>query len=276
MRHSEFAPMACLLLIPVLHAQDAFLEKWRESSATQSPQVKLVISAPKSTFYMGEMIPLNLAFSSSTPNGFYASASVRDFRDRMDGMDEFIADPAEATEDPLKDNRSYGGSITESGPSLLSNAPFSVERVLNEWVRFRGPGVYRAYIVSHRVWPAAEGPNGPRRGSPTTLVLTSNVLTLEIEPAPAEWTLKQLAAAVRVLDGPATNRGDVLASRTHAGRILRFLETPEAAAELVKRLREQRARDPYSSAWHWESRDIELGVRTSPYIDASGQLVLVP
>ncbi len=126
------------------------------------------------------------------------------------------------------------------GPLILSEEPFSFERILNEWVRFRKPGRYRVFVLSHRVSQTGQADRADyylllyARGTPVEIA--SNILNIEIRPAPASWVKEQIGAATRILDAPATGGDEAAKERTRAGRILRFLDTPEAAAELAKHL----------------------------------------
>ena len=154
-----------------------------------------------------------------------------------------------------------------------------MERDLNEWVRFRRPGVYRVHVVSKRAWPASGAAFGIEEKSifdPDRISLTSNILTLQIQSTPPDWAARQIADAVKVLDRPARQNPIEFESRRQAGRILRFLYTPEAAAELVKRRQEQQNGDPLIRTLHWEDREVDLGVRTSPFIDSAGRLIPAP
>jgi hypothetical protein len=135
---------------------------------------------------------------------------------RMNYVEEFVADPASFVEDPLQGLQAGTGGMggLTGGPVALSSKPFTFERVLNEWVRFAGPGVYRVYVISRRV-SATDKPGRP-------LELVSNILTLNIRPAPEAWIRQQIAAA----------------RATRDYRTLRFLPSAEAASQLVLALPE--------------------------------------
>jgi hypothetical protein len=175
----------------------------------------------------------------------------------MNGVEQFIVDPASFAEDPLRGLPGEEGGMggLSSGPLTLSEKPYSFERVLNEWVRFRQPGTYRVYVLSHRVGPTRERARG------TPIELASNILTIDVRPAPALWVKDQIAAATSILDAPAASGDDTAKERVRAGRILRFLDTPEAAAALAKHLGAGRDVDSYL---------LHLGVLGSPY---RGQLL---
>ena len=139
----------------------------------------------------------------------------------MNYMEEFVAAPAEFAEDPLRGLPGGEGGMggLSGGPVVLSEKPFTFERVLNEWVRFRRPGTYRVYVLSRRVRRAAN-----------PIELVSNILTIDIRPAPADWVAAQIAA----------RGGNALLQ-------LRFLGSPEAGKELVRRLTAGQDVDSYGA-----------------------------
>ena len=121
--------------------------------------------------------------------------------------------------------------------------------------------------------------------------MTSNVLMLEIQSTPPQWAAAQLAASLEILNQPLVPAGSwgsaaAREARAKAGAVLRFLDTREAAGELVRLWLKERPptsvdRSPRfrlndSLADPPEYRDVELGVHSSPYIDATGQLIPAP
>ncbi len=238
----------------------------------QSP-VKLEISAPKSVFFLGETIPLRLSFTSAQPNVYAVDGDPTGVLSRVSLADQFIVDPVADSEDPLQGLPGHGGGIgtLHAGPTTLSEIPFVSEKTRNEWVRFRKPGVFHVHVVSRHVEKAGE--RGPQ------IEVASNVLTLEIRPAPAEWVKQQIDSAVKVLETPVEAHSDaaekeiaVLPPHAHmfmppldgqaawrrflAGRTLRFLDSPEAARQLLLHLPPGTSLDSYS---------LHLGVLGSPY-----------
>jgi hypothetical protein len=226
--HVLFAASLSLCSVHVW-AQDAYLSRWQALHGRQPNGVTFEISAAKNQFYSGELIPLQLSFTSAQANGFVADSRLQDRAGRMNGMEEFLVDPVALTEDPLHglpgENIGMGG--LSGGPVPLSAKPFTFERFLNEWVRFRKPGKYRVAVLSRRVSHISD----PAAGR---LELVSNILAIEIVPAPAAWVKEQIAEAVTTLDGPLND--DLRERRLRASATLRFLESPEAALELVRHL----------------------------------------
>jgi hypothetical protein len=242
-------------------AQDSYLARWQAVRARQPQAVTFQISAAKSEFYLGELIPLELSFTSTQPKAFSADTRLQDRVGRMNGTEEFLVAPAALTEDPLLGLPGQTGGMggLSGGPMLLSDKPFTIERLLNEWVRFRKPGEYRIAVLSRRVTPA-----DPTRseyylqthpgGAPLELV--SNILTIDIVPAPAAWVKRQIADAVGVLNAPADLSEETRQRRLRAVRTLRFLDSPEAAIELARHL---------GSGDDVDSWSLHMGVLGSPY-----------
>jgi hypothetical protein len=239
---------ATLLCSGFAYAQDASLARWQALHARQPDAVTFEIFAAKSEFYSGELIPLQLSFSSTQPKGFLADTRLQDRVGRLNGMEEFLVDPAALTGDPLRGLPGEHGAMggLSGGEIPLSGKPFSFEIVLNEWVHFRKPGTYRIAILSRRVTQISGG----------RLELVSNILTLRIVPAPAAWVKQQIADAVRILDYPADPSQATQQRRLLAGRTLRFLESPEAAIELARHL---------GSGDDIDSWSLHMGVLGSPY-----------
>jgi HEAT repeat protein len=256
--------LAAILSLPGRHAaaQDPYLGRWQTLHARQTGAVSFQISAAKSQYYSGELIPVQLSFTSTQPKTFLADTRLQDRVGRMNGVEEFLIDPAALTEDPLRglpgENGGMGG--LSGGPCVLSDKPFTFERVLNEWVRFRKPGKYRIAILSRRVVQVdptrSEYYLQTHPGEGTRQELVSNILTLNIVPAPAAWVKQQIAEAVGVMDAPTDPRQDAQPRLLRAGSTLRFLDSPEAALELARHL---------GSGDNVDSWALHMGVLGSPY-----------
>jgi hypothetical protein len=237
----------------------------------QSP-VKLEISTPKTVFFLGETIPVRLSFTSTRPNEFVVSGDPVGVLSRISLSDQFIVDPATDAEDTLEGLPGQSGGIgtLHAGPAVLSDIPFVSEKILNEWVRFRKPGIFKVHVLSRRVQKAGE--HGPQ------MEVVSNALTLEIRSAPEDWVKEQIDAAVQVLKAPqrpgANTSSELFGGipipnmhmpplddaaareRFLAARTLRFLDSPEAATQLLLHLNDGMSLDSYS---------LHLGVLGSPY-----------
>jgi hypothetical protein len=94
-------------------------------------------------FQMGEVIPIELSFTSSVAKRYHINMARSDRSGRMH-WEEFRVRPQEGARDPLQINFAFGalgGGLTTI--RLLGPEPESVKLTLNEWVRFDRPGAYR-------------------------------------------------------------------------------------------------------------------------------------
>jgi hypothetical protein len=233
-----------MLLTPAVRAQDAFIAGWQALRGAQPAHIHLHIAAPKTAFHAGETIPLTLSFTADEPGTFVTDSRLYDRVGRLNYLDEFRADPAAAAEDPLRglpgETGGMGG-LSGGNVTLTPGKAFTVERILNEWVRFRGPGTYRVYVLSRR---ARQVTGASAVSKPVEVV--SNVLTLEIGAAPPEWVSEQIATATAILDAPAGNDAESRGARQRAGLALRFLNTLDSGTALAKRLPPENSVDAFA------------------------------
>ncbi len=231
-----------VLFVPLAWAQDAFLARWETLRASQPAGVEFRIATPKTTFYLGETIPLAFSFTATNPRSFVADSRVQDRVGRMNYIEEFVPDSA-TTEDPLRGlpGESGGmGGLSGGNAILSSEKPFTVERILNEWVRFRAPGRYRIYVLSRRVRQVTGTAQTDQElqmfAASKPVEVVSNVVTLEIAAAPPGWVSEQITAATAILDNTTGNDSESGRARQRAGLTLRFLNTVESGTALAKRL----------------------------------------
>ncbi len=190
----------------------------------------------RTQFRKGEIIRLELAYSSQVADTYQLEAREYDRVGRLNMTDRYVVDrPADAP-DPLADYFHYGivglGGLSQMPPPL-SAKPFVIKRDLNEWLRFDKPGHYRLYVSSARILTKKPGQSIGFGGK----VVTSNILEFDILPDDAAWDDATLRDAVRVLDTPKTDSLVYNDSpRQRAARTLRFLGTLAAVREMVQRL----------------------------------------
>jgi len=201
----------------------------------------------QSVFHIGEMIELDLAFTSTAPQKYSLDAA---HFERPFGVDNITVTPRLGWEDPFGAFYKLCPVMYEGGLQnilTLSKQPTIVPIVLNDWFRFERPGEYEIKVDSGRV----SSPNG-RSGR---IVLSSNRLPIRIIPATAQWQEETLKNAFAVLDqtGTDTYYWQRMA-RYRAARTLRCLGTSAAAREMGKRIKE------YEAA----SSEFILGLATSP------------
>ncbi len=201
---------------------------------SRDPQLTVTLRNNQSSFHIGEIIPLDLAFTSSTPNTYQLDMATYDRSGRLN-EDQFVVDTGNGSDDPLHLYfRAYKGFMAGGlrGFKGLSTTPATIHAVLNEWVRFKAPGQYRLTVISNRV--SKVGSN--EFGNPT---VTSNSVTLTILPATKEWQDATFKSAIQTLDStkppvvPPANSAD---PRSQAVKTLRYLGTPEAAREMARRI----------------------------------------
>jgi hypothetical protein len=191
--------------------------------------VKLVVDTEggRRRFALGEPIVLELRFTSSLADAYQLDLGTYDRSGRL-WSESFRFEPSEQVADPLAD---YFGEIRgglggiRPMPKILSAEPVAVRVTLNEWARFAGPGTYRFFVQSTRVFVTNEV-DGVRTQQ-ELMVTSEGVLELELASDPA-WAEKELARVAAVL-AKGGDEETVGAAR----RALRFLGTPAAARAMV-------------------------------------------
>jgi len=215
----------------------------------------------KSIFRMGEAIPLELHFISSTPGRYEAMTHAyhRVYHYSPWGYDNFTVDPAENTVDPLRGQAGMASAISVmSEPRTpLTSKPVVIERLLNEWLSFRNAGRYRITAKTTRL-RGAESPSTP-------IPLQSNAIEIELISPEIGWGDAQLKDAVAVLErGESDFRKYYSRAQPeeekiiNAGRVLRFLHTRGAALALVRLF--EKAPPP-------ARYDLVAGLYGSPYLN---------
>ena len=219
----------CLLLqlaaVPGASAQEAFETKHRQRLAENPEGVALTVSleSGRRWFEMGEVVRLQLSFSSQIPDTYQLALMTYSRSGRLN-VDLATVTPAVGAVDPLEDYFGAGlfgflGGGALPPPEVLGQEPVSASLVLNEHLRFNRPGRYRLFVVSNRVEPVDQYAG---------LSVASNVIDLEILPADASWQQRLTAEAVAAL----RNDGDTTELEA-ACRVLRFVGTAEAVIAIL-------------------------------------------
>ncbi len=194
--------------------------------------LRIRFKEPRTRYVQGETITIVLEYASATPSKYGGSTSSYDRSGRLNRIESYLVTPREGTRDPLAIY--YGAGVFPlpggglSSWFTLGSKSFTLERDLNEWVRFDRPGTYSISVASTRVGLARSDP----RGFPSYekfIPLTSNSLELEIVAPSGEWQSKQLRLITADLDSADSTKS--LAAR----RALRFLGTRGAALEMARR-----------------------------------------
>jgi hypothetical protein len=225
------SPFRSLLLIVVLlFVQTGFAQDF------DAVAFILTTKNGKNVFRIGEAIPIELRFVSSIPGRYevLTNASHRVFLN-SNTFDQFIVEPAQDTVDPLRGQVGMPSAVSVmSDPRMpLLDQPVIVERLLNEWLSFRNAGRYRITAKTTRL-RIAENSSPP-------IPLQSNAIEIELIRPEQGWADTQLKDAVAVLErGESDSRKYYSRAQPeedkiiNAARILRFLNTREAALALVR------------------------------------------
>lgn len=212
-----------VLAFSVSAQTDSFLKTYRERIEKNPNDVDFSIKFKndQTKFHQGEIISIELKFTTSTPNFYNFLNRTYDRSGRLH-LDGFVIDKKEKTFDPLYDYFYRGWSRSGGGlynvPTLGSN-PQTVNYELNEYLSFKEPGKYRLYINSPRISLKIEGKNNLSTAfGGSSIPLTSNILEFEILPADAKWQEEKFAEAVE-----------------KDCKLLRYLGTKAAAKEMLIR-----------------------------------------
>src|SRR5215470_14151054 len=215
---------------------------WLISTAGAQVSFTFATKDGKSTFRVGEAIEVEFRFQAAEPGkyGIWTTSLVRQVR--RPEFDHFTVEPSAGVADPLADSFAQMSGGAQVGrpprPAPLSSVPTVVGVRMNEWLSIRHPGHYRIAVETTRV-VTTDNP-------PATVTLRSNTIEIDlVEPDPG-WTESSLRQAVATLqrpDPPQPKIGEEYDPRPRevhdadaaaAARVLRFLETEEAARALAR------------------------------------------
>jgi len=217
------APVTAPLKVP------AFDEMHAAGVTRNPPDVtfKAVFKDGKNKFRPGEIILIEMQFSTTSPQKYLLDGGLYDRGGRM-SEERYVVDPQGGTVDPLADYFDGGGVIMGGRRSMpiLEENPYSIVQELNEWVRFDRPGKYRLFVSSRRL--SSDPPPQEKSERAVYYTVTSAILDLEILPPDPAWADEQLRKAVENFDKGGNDRGA-------AARTMRFLGTEAAAREMLKR-----------------------------------------
>ncbi|MDQ6788334.1 MAG: hypothetical protein M3033_16135 [Acidobacteriota bacterium] len=212
-----------MLFFPVSAQTDSYLKKYQERIEKNLKDVDFTIKFKndQTKFRQGEIIPVELRFSTSTENRYNFLNRAYDRSGRL-YLDGFVIDKEEKTFDPLYDYFNRSGMLTGGGlysvPTLTST-PQIINYELNDYLSFKEVGKYRIYIASPRVSLKTEKKDGVTNAMfGDGIALTSNILEFEILPADEKWQAEKFAEGVK-----------------NNCSILRYLGTKAAAKEMLIR-----------------------------------------
>lgn len=247
MRH---APLLCLvvaLLYPnaaLTYAADAppTFEAQQQAAAAQNPSgvtCALQTEGGKTRFQMGELIHVTASFAAATPG--YKLSPFYQSRPSLLSFGTFFVSPRVGVADPLGDLPPQQAIIVNGyvpDPVPLSDKPYKMTMLLNEWVRFDQPGHYRCYLTTRRVFASKPGnkDDAVLFGNKATAPVTSNILELDLEPDTPGWAEEQVRQALRQLNGAAGKQLFPELGWGQPAEVLRYLETRAAAQAMIERM----------------------------------------
>ena len=242
------AAAALLLAAPLCFGADQ--DPCSAAAEVSDVQFRLHFRDGQAVFREGEIVPLVLAFSTSSSRYWLNTASYS--RSGRLGIDTFCVDPEGI--DPLEDyfrRGSMGGGLSSN--LHLIEKPFTREAELNEWQRLP-PGHYRLYVVSRRVSRSLERGETADAGE-IGVSLKSNTVEFQVIPAEKAWDKEQVRAAVEILGSSSSKKEEM----AHAARVLRFLGTRDATKAMAK-FASGEMQQPGQS-------DLMFGLYSSPFPD---------
>jgi hypothetical protein len=218
------------MLLGLVFAGLAVAQKPQESEAF----LELRTANGSSQYQIGEIIPLQLIFTTSIPGKYKVNKASYDRSGRL-SLDRFDVSPSTGWSDPLE---TYYKSFTAFmmgglfGEDDLTNKPVIVEDKLNEWVRFDKPGEYTVKVSSTRAHQkVADSISEPE--------ISSNSITLKIVTPDRAWQERMFSAAVQAFDSKQNAKSymDDRDAKMKAIDTLSFLGTTEAAEKLASLIR---------------------------------------
>ena len=182
-----------ILLVVALFAQ--FPSAVSQAQPDSPIRLTIRLTDGRFQFRPGEIIPIELEFSSATPKRFAVDGATYDRSGRLT-IDEFVIDRIDDVSDPMLDYfGSIGGYIGGGirGMGVLGEKTFTVKLELNEWFRFDKPGRYTLAVNSRRVSDESVTPHA-------VVPVESNTVSFDILPRDATWEASQLESARRIID----------------------------------------------------------------------------
>lgn len=209
----------------------------QNSTSTTSQGLQLQLSTNATVYRQGELIPLELSFTSKLSNRYQINMASYDRSGRMN-YEQFSVVPAEGTSDPLfvyfnSNSFFLGGGLTNF--KILSDTPYVIHLNLNEWVRFDKPGNYRVTVTSQRV---SDAPGGKSFYHGAVQDLESNTIQVRIVEPDDAWRQSELKKILTDFDdSPPPTAALSSNQRLAAATALRYLGSADAARELARHLR---------------------------------------
>jgi hypothetical protein len=212
-------PRVLPFLLAVITAAGVSMPSAAQQSGTAGiPDVRLEAHDGKSTFYLGEPIRLDLVFENRTGSPFMLNNTV--YGD--------LSEKVEITPGTGWFQWQTPSGHDYSSEAKLDDAPIQIPVRLDEGFVFREPGEYQVRVTTARLM------RGSTLGGVGVPAITTNELTIKIQPMPAEAEAAKLREIRADLVGAGSTNRDP--TRTKGMRNLATLQGEDALAEKVKLL----------------------------------------
>ena len=188
--------------------------------------LEIAFKGDKAVFRQGELIEVEMRFSSDKADTYRLDGATYDRSGRLD-IDAYILTPGEGAVDPLADYFESGammGGGLRSMP-VLGESPHLIVRQLNEHLRFDKVGRYSLKVSSGRLEFEDPATLETVRGAP----LVSNTLSFEVVAADAAWAQRTLEEALAAIEAAESD-----GARAQALLTLRYLGTEASTRALAR------------------------------------------
>ena len=215
----------------------------------QTVSLQLRTKTGRTEFHVGEVILLDLLFVARTPHAYERNRGVA-LPELYPMPDTFLVEPHEGWADPLGEYRKalfkamHSGHFPFAGSGIsaenvLSQEPYVLSLILNDYVRFSRPGRYVLQVQDSGVSSVTT-----QLGvMPEHLALTSNRLELTILSADSEWQQNQLRDSLdslaRLKEAIDSHARSYSASLGDSCTSFRAMGIPAAGAAMVDGLRNE-------------------------------------
>jgi hypothetical protein len=182
--------------------------------ADTAVKLELRLGDGRTQFHLGEIVPVELVFSSDESTEFSIfnpeceGRRTYQFHIEPPAFSDRLVEADAGLFGYFVDTCGHGGSNTVN----LKDNPIQAKQVLNEWFRIDTPGEYRVSVRSFR------------------FSVSSNSVELVILPSDPEWEKAELERAVELIRFPKEKP-----EHDQGCQIVRFLETDAATTELISR-----------------------------------------
>lgn len=205
-------------------------DSWQSIRGKQPSGLRLVLTTPKTHYYLGEIIPAKLTFSNESRSPYHLWTGTYDRSGRIpDIVFRAEAEDGKQVSDPLDWYFKHIMGICGGLGNFQNLGAWDISLPANQWLKFETPGKYRVYASSTRVQPGDT--DAPQEQQLPRVELVSDPVTITIDPLGADQEKAVIRQAMLDLSGTYAVGRDGRAC--DAAQRLRFLQTPAACDALL-------------------------------------------